>query len=199
MKRVMLVVLAALAAAPLAAQQARPGLSEAQAPPLRTGFYFQLGMGGGEERLDFDNDLLGYSDPLWAFTLNLRGGFTLGQHVRLGADFNSWIYPNGSVTESANSIMPNLQIYPLKRAGLYVRGGGGYAWSSISDNFYCCGSITYGGAGTNVGVGWEIPVSRSVAITPTADWYQYWIDNNAVGAYTERILSFGLAVTFQTH
>ena len=59
--------------------------------------------------------------------------------------------------------------------------------------------FTYGGAGTIVGVGWEIPVSRVVAITPTADWYQYWIDNNAVGAYTERILSLGLAVTFKTH
>jgi opacity protein-like surface antigen len=199
MKRMLLVVLAALVAAPLAAQQARPGLSEAQTPPLRHGFYFQLGLGGGMEQLNLDNDQLGYSDPLWAFTLNARGGYTFSQAVRLGVDFNSWIRPDGPVTETASSVMPNLQIYPVRNAGFYIRGGGGYAWSSISDNSYYYSSITYGGAGTNLGVGWEIPVSHTVALTPTFDWYQYWIDNGMIGSYTERILSFGLAVTFQTH
>jgi hypothetical protein len=200
MKRSLLALFAILAAAPLAAQESRPGLAETQAPPLRTGFYFQLGMGAGMEELNLDWDELGYSDPLWAFTINTRGGYTFSQHVRLGVDFNSWIYPNGYVTETASSVMPNLQLYPSKKAGFYVRGGGGYAWSSVSENdYYYYNSLTYGGFGTNVGVGWEIPVSRVISITPTADWYQYWIDNNAIGDYTERILSFGLAVTFQTH
>ena len=199
MKRILLVVLAGLAAAPLAAQQTRPGLAEATPPPLRRGFYFQLGMGGGVEALNLDNDNLGYSDDLWAFTLNTRGGYTFNQHVRLGADFNTWIRPDGPVTETASSIMPNVQLYPFATNGLHVRGGAGYAWSSVSDNSYYYSSITYGGFGTNVGVGWEIPISRSFAMTPTFDWYQYWIDNGYIGSYTERILSFGLALTFQTH
>jgi hypothetical protein len=199
MKRSLLALLALAIAAPLAAQGSRPGLAETKPPPLRTGFYFQLGMGAGMEQLNLDWDQLGYSDPLWAFTLNTRGGYTFSQHVRLGLDYNTWIYPSGGVTETASSIMPNLQLYPSKKAGLYVRGGGGYAWSSIYQNNYCCGSLTYGGFGTNVGVGLELPVSRVVSITPTADWYQYWINNNVIGNYSERILSFGLAITFQTH
>ena len=201
MKRILqLATLASLVAGmPLAAQESRPGLSVAEEPAMRKGFYLQFGMGGGEERLDLDNDLLGYSDAIWALTLNLRGGFALNPHLRLGADFNSWIRPEGGFTETASSIMPNLQLYPFRNSGLHVRGGGGYAWSSVYDHNYCCSSITYGGFGTNLGVGWDIPVSRKVALTPTADWYQYWIDNNVVGGYTERILSFGLAVSFQTH
>jgi len=203
MKRTMLVVLATLAAVPLAAQNARPGLAEATPPPLRTGFFFQAGLGGGEERLDADFNAAGYSDPIWALTFNARAGFTLGQHARLGADFHSWIHPNGSVTETVSTIMPNLQLYPFRNLGLYVRGGGGYAWSSVSDNNYYYSSITYGGFGTNLGAGWEIPVSRTVAITPTFDWYQSWFDNGVVNGivtdYTERVLAFGLGVTFQTH
>jgi hypothetical protein len=38
-----------------------------------------------------------------------------------------------------------------------------------------------------------------VALTPTFDWYQYWINNPAIGPYTERILAAGLAVTFQLY
>jgi hypothetical protein len=201
MKRILQLgmLLALVGGMPLAAQESRPGLAVAEEPAMRKGFYLQFGMGGGEERLDLDNDFLGYSDPIWALTLNLRGGFALNPHMRLGIDFNSWIRPEGEFTESASSVGPNLQLYPARNLGLHIRGGGGYAWSSFYDNNYCCSSITYGGVGTNLGVGWDIPVSRKVAITPTFDWYQYWIDNNQIGGYTERILSFGLAVSFQTH
>jgi hypothetical protein len=200
MKRMLtLAVLAVLVGTPLAAQQTRPGLAEAQAPPMRRGLYFQLGFGGGQEQLDLDWDNLGYSDPLWALTFNFRGGFTAHPNVRLGVDFHSWIRPDGPVTETASSIMPNVQLYPLRNYGLHVRGGAGYAWSSISTNEAWSSSITYGGWGTNLGAGWEFPLSRKVALTPTFDWYQYWINNAVIGSYTERILAVGLGVTFQLY
>ena len=196
MKRMLLVVLAAIAGTPLAAQQTRPGISVAEAPPMRQGAYIQIGGGAGMEQLDVENDAFGYSDELWEPTFNARAGAALHPNVRLGVDFNMWIRPDGDVTETASSVMPNLQIYLTRNAGLYIRGGAGYAWSSVSDNFYCCGSITYGGWGTNLGAGLEIPLSRTVAIGPTFDWYQYWISSGAID-YTERILSVGLGLTFQ--
>jgi hypothetical protein len=200
MKRMLtLAVLALLVGTPLAAQRTRPGLAETQKSPQRRGLYFQLGFGGGQEQLDLDRDNLGYSDPLWAPTFNFRGGFTAHPNVRLGADFHSWIRPDGPVTETASSIMPSLQLYPLRNVGLHVRGGAGYAWSSFTTNGAFLSSITYGGWGTNLGAGWELPLSRKVALTPTFDWYQYWITNGAIGPYTQRILAVGLGVTFQLY
>ncbi|HEX5634383.1 MAG TPA: hypothetical protein VFX50_14180, partial [Gemmatimonadales bacterium] len=135
MKRLLsLAVVAMLAATPLLAQN-RPGLAEADdddVAAVRRGFWLQVGAGGGREELKFEDDSRGYSDPLWAPTLNLRLGGTLGSNVRLGVDLNGWIRPEGDYTESLGSIMPVIQLYPAKTIGLHIRGGGGYVWSSVT-------------------------------------------------------------------
>ena len=190
-----LTVLAVLATSPLAAQ-GRPGLAEVGEPSLRRGFWMQLGLGAGREELKFEGDNLGYSDPLWAPTINGRLGATLGPHFRLGGDLNVWVRPEGDYTETLGSVMPVLQVYPARTVGFHVRGGGGYAWSSVTDEIYRFTS-TLGGFGTVVGAGWEIPVSRKLFITPYVDWYQYWIQSRTIGDFTERIISFGVALTFQ--
>jgi hypothetical protein len=195
MRLLSLAAMVLVTAAPLAAQTRR-GLAEVDEPGMRRGFWLQLGAGAGREELKLDGDPRGWSDPLWAPTLNLRAGATLGDHVRLGVDLNGWIRPEGDFTESLGSVMPVLQLYPSAHTGLHVRGGGGYAWSSVTDEFVNFTS-TLGGFGTVVGVGWELPVGRKVFLTPYVDWYQYWIQSRTVGDFQERVISFGLGITFQ--
>jgi len=190
-------LLGVLVAAPLAAQSRR-GLAEVETQSQRHGFWMQFGAGGGMEQLNLENDGLGYSDELWAPTFNFRVGGTVGENARLGADFNAWVRADGDFTEVVSSVMPVLQLYPAKQAGIHIRGGGGFAWSSVYDDIFNTRS-TINGFGTVAGVGWELPLSRKVFLTPYADWYQYWFDSREVGDFTERVIVVGVGITFQSH
>ncbi len=188
------VITALVIAAPLSAQVPRKGIAEV-VPSQRGGFWGSIGFGAGMERVDLDNDGRGYSDELWKPTFNLRLGGTVGQHVRLGGEVFVWWNSNSGVTETLVSVMPIVQLYPAKSTGLHLRGGAGWANSSLSD--YYGYSVGDNGFATMVGIGWELPISGSVFITPTVDWNPQWYDSGFDPGYTERIINFGLSIGFQ--
>ena len=107
-----------------------------QPAPLRGGFWGSIGFGAGMEQVDLDGDPFGYSDALWRPTFNFRLGGTVKQVLRLGGEVNVWTNYQGGITETLVSLMPVIQVYPIKTAGLNFRGGVGFAWSSVTDNYY---------------------------------------------------------------
>lgn len=179
----------------LEAQAPRKGIAEVQPAPLRGGFWGSIGFGAGMERVDLDGDAFGYSDALWRPTFNFRLGGTVQQVLRVGGEVNVWTNYQNGITETLVSLMPILQVYPVKTVGLNFRGGAGFAWSSVSDYYY------YGtgdnGFSTLVGVGWEFPLSSKFFITPGVDWYQQWYGGGSYPGYTERVINFSVSIGLQ--
>jgi len=180
----------------LNAQVPRKGIAEVQAS-RRGGFWGSIGFGAGMEQVDLDGDLYGYSDALWRPTFDFRLGGTVGQQLRFGGEVFVWSNYQGSITETLVTVMPIAQFYPVRSAGLNVRGGVGYAWSGVSDNYYYGVSVGDNGFSTLLGVGWEIPVSSKFFITPGVDWYQQWYGGGYYPGYTERIINFSVSIGLQ--
>jgi hypothetical protein len=185
----------------LEAQVPRKGIAEFQ-PSLRGGFWGSIGFGAGMENVDLDGDAFGYSDALWRPTFNFRLGGTVKQVLRLGGEVNVWTNYSGSITETLVTLMPIIQVYPIRSAGLNFRGGVGYAWSSVTDNYYYYVSSGNNGFSTLLGVGWEFPVSSKFFITPGVDWYQEWYGggyypDGYFPGYTERVINFSISIGLQ--
>ena len=185
----------------LEAQVPRKGIAEVQ-PSLRGGFWGSMGFGAGMENVNLDGDAFGYSDALWRPTFNFRLGGTVKQVLRLGGEVNVWTNYSGSITETLVTLMPIIQVYPIRSAGLNFRGGVGYAWSSVSDNYYYYASSGNNGFSTLLGVGWEFPLSSKFFITPGVDWYQEWYGggyypDGYFPGYTERVINFSISIGLQ--
>ena len=196
-RRVAVAVLAIMMSSQLEAQVPRKGIAEVQPSPLRGGVWGSLGFGAGMENVDLDNDAFGYSDALWRPTFDFRLGGTVKQVLRIGGEVFVWSNYQGGFTETLVSLMPIVQVYPIKTAGLNVRGGAGYAWSSVTDNYYYGVTTGDNGFGTLLGVGWEFPVSSKFFITPGVDWYQQWYGGGTYPGYTERIINFSVSIGLQ--
>jgi hypothetical protein len=193
LRRLAVAVLAITMSSQLQAQVPRKGIAEVQPSP-RGGFWGSMGFGAGMEQVDLSGDLLGYSDPLWRPTFNFRLGGTVKQVLRLGGEVFVWTNIQGGITETLTSVMPILQVYPARTAGLNLRGGAGYAWSGVSNFGAFVGD---NGFGTLLGIGWEFPVSSKFFITPGVDWYQQWYGGGFQPSYTERIINFSLSIGLQ--
>lgn len=64
------------------------------------------------------------------FELGLSGGHRLGNHARIGLDVDGWLlqaynYNNPIVGESVTNVLGVIDVFPLRRIPLFVRGGAG--------------------------------------------------------------------------
>ena len=201
MRRPMLILaLLALAAgtvSPLAAQRRERdrGIVELAPEAARGGFYIGAGLGAGRESYKY-SDGLNYTDGLTKPTLSIRLGGTPNPSTRVGAEIFAWGSEVPEGTESFAAFLLSAQIYPMRDAGLYVKGGGGMARSGID---YNNGSSSYEtGFAWNVGAGYEIPLSRAVGLGPMVDFYQGTFTRRNEPTLTERVMNIGVQVTFQT-
>ena len=209
---VVLTTLVAGATPTLHAQGRDRGLVEMPSRDLRHGFYFTGVLGAGREQCKFETAACGVLDvnglplpshgatwrtPVTSPSFALRLGGTPNGSTRIGAELLGWSADNGPTTESTVGLLGNVQLYPSKRAGFYLKGGLGYAWSTV--DFHDRSKATDNGFIFNAGAGYEIAVSRNVSIGPIVDFYQASYASR-VGDETlsERILLVGLSITFQS-
>ena len=197
------VVLVALGVAPQAMAQgtgAPKGLEVVKNPSRRSGFWGTLGFGVGSESFSVP---AGAPDPGWQSspTFDMRMGGTPDIHFRLGGELVSWYSDNGQYSQSLGGMAAIAQIYPSTTQGFFLKGGGGYAWNSFGEDYYCywyaCYQTGYSedsGFMWTAGAGWEIPVSRKVNIVPTVDYYESYFGGRYTDNYTERLWNFGLSV-----
>lgn len=195
MRSAMLVVLAlAVSASSLHAQHRRPGLRHS-GPDGRSGFWAVLTGGAGVEQVNFDDDGLGFSDPLTRPVVGVRLGGTLSEHWRLGAEANAWVNERGPLTETVGGMLLVAQFYPSSTAGLFLKGGIGLGRSAIEDDFGNT-EADYGAAGS-IGLGWDVRLARHLYLVPTVDFANYQLDAGGGGHYRERITTFGLGLAYQ--
>ena len=196
----------------LQAQGRDRGLVEMPSRDLRSGFYFTGALGAGREQCKFETAPCGvlnangqplpsggatWRTPVTTPAFQLRIGGTANASTRIGAELLGWSANNGPTTESTVGLLGNVQLYPSRRAGFYVKGGIGYGWSTV--DFHDGSKATDHGFIVNAGAGYEVNVSRNVTLGPVVDFYQGSYPGS-VGAetLTERILFVGLSITLQS-
>ena len=176
-----------------AAQQPPPGLVEVK-EGSRRGFWLGIGVGAGGE----SNDVVpgtGYSDLFYQPTFSLGAGGTIGQNLRLGGEVIAWVNEEVDAVESLSSVLLVARFYPLKQAGLYLKGGVGLGRNAVDfDDGFNLGDT---GLAALVGAGYELRVSRHLYLNPAVDFVAHTYDGRAGGSYRERLINFGLGVLIQ--
>jgi hypothetical protein len=175
------------------AQQPPPGLVEVK-DEGRRGFWFGIGVGAGGE----SNDLVGsgYSDLFYQPTVSFRAGGTVSPHLRLGGEVHSWFDEQGDAVASLSSLLFIAQVYPLRKAGLYLKGGAGIGRNALDfDDGFDVGDTGFAGL---VGAGYELRLGRRFYLNPAVDLVGHHYSGRFNGDYTERLVNFSLGVVFQT-
>ena len=151
--------------------------------------------GAGVEQVNFDNDGLGYSDPLTRPAGSLRLGGTPSPHWRLGGEVSTWVNEDGPLTETVGGLQFIAQFYPSRRAGVFLKAGLGLGRSEVEDDFG--GVADDYGVGGSVGLGYDVRLGRHVFLVPSVDFAGYELDAGGGDRYRERIATFGLGIAYQ--
>lgn len=205
-----LLVLAGLMAGSVSvasAQGGDRGLVAVSNTTTRAGFYITGGLGDGLDQYK-DEGYPTYSPWLSSPAAVIRIGGAVNPNVRLGAEVFGWRHSYYDVADSVNAsenftaFLFDVQFYPAAASGFYVKGGIGLAHSGTTYAYE--GESGGNGFAFSGGVGYDIPLSRSVSIAPVADFYQSHFSNGidpsfANGySYTEHVLNIGASITFQS-
>ncbi len=129
-------------------------------PQLRHGFWFSGGLGYGS---------LGCQDcggRTGSLSGNISLGGTLSQKVLLGVSTNGWTKSENGSTLTVGSLTAAIRFYPSPTGGFFLTGGLGLG--TVSAGISGFGSASETGVAALLGLGYDIPVSHSVSLSP------YW-------------------------
>lgn len=173
------------------------GLVELPPEQLRSGFYIGGGVGAGAEQNKYSDELQ-YTQSLTKPTLNLRLGGTPNANTRVGAEFFGWFNSVNGGTETFGTALITAQLYPVRNAGLFLKVGGGIAQAGTPALDPFASNITETGFGWSVGAGYEIQLSRQLAIGPMVDFYKGTFTKRDQPTLSDRVLNIGVELTYQS-
>ncbi len=160
----------------------------------RAGFWGSVGVGMGAQSFRFAGDE-GFGPVLYQPTAALALGGTINSSFRVGAEGQAWINAMGSDVESMASAMLIAQWYPIKTAGVFLKGGAGIGRTGL-DRADGTSSADIGFA-TTLGVGAELRMGGTMFMVPSITWVYHVYQNPGEAAYRARVVNFGLALLFQ--
>jgi len=191
----------ALFAAPLAAQYERgPG-----------GFWLRFGAGYGTA--NYTCDVCGTGPRIGGITGSLELGGTLNRSLRLGGFVDGWTNGSGGLTQTMSTVGAALYVYPAGTSRFYLKGGVGFSTYHESEyagydnfgNYYVSPPVTGTGWGFTTGVGVDIPIGRSVSLTPFVDYswggigtLMYPDGSLYANQWNQNFASVGLSVAFSS-
>lgn len=157
------------------------GSASAQQAQTREGFWIGGGLGYGSMGLSCEG--CGDTDRVGAPSGYLKLGTTLRQNVLLGVETNAWTKSELGVRLTMANISGAVYWYPMATNGMFVKAGAGYS------------ALDAGGGGTNGfgilgGVGYDVRMTKSLSITPVANWFRGGFDGGSAN-----VLQIGLGVT----
>ena len=160
------------------------------APPRRQGFWFHLGLGYGTA--DFNCDNCGTTSREGGLAGTAAVGGTLSPQLLLGVESDGWYKDESGIKVSYGSLNAVAYYYPMRSGGLFLKAGGGLATYRFSND----GSVDDTGLGLLGGVGVDVPISRSVSLTPTVTFNAAMMgDNQGAQGVTINWLTLGASVT----
>lgn len=165
-------------------------VGSAEAQGRRQGFWISGGLGGGvntAQGLDGERLAGGAS--------YLRLGGALTPQVLLGADIIGWVRSQNDVSNIRGNTTIAALFYPSPNGGFFVKGGVGLSVVRVSaDVLGVSVSGTEKGFGSTLGVGVDLPIGRSVSLTPNLDMLLQRFDAG-IGSQTNTLLVFTVGIT----
>jgi hypothetical protein len=125
---------------------------------VRQGFWIGLGLGAGSAGCE------GCDGRLTGLSGNFALGGTLSRNVLLGAFFNGWTKSLDGVTLTGGTLTGGIRVYPNPLNDFFFTGGLGIATIELEVGGFSETSDV--GAGAMLGFGYDIPVGRSISVTP---------------------------------
>lgn len=116
---------------------------------------------------------------------NFAVGGTLSKSLLLGVESDGWSKSESGGTLTSWNLSGVAFFYPAPAAGLFLKGGVGIGGWTIA------GEETESGLGLVAGVGYDLPVGRTVSITPTATYR--W--SQLVDSINQNVIQLGLSFT----
>ena len=187
--------------------QHRRGLVDVSYRHERHGAWLSFGLGAGTDTYRYD------ADPHFAHSLTkpsffIAAGGTVNPHLRLGGEINAWVNTYNddvsgyNITESLVGGLLTAQVYPIRDLGLFVKGGAGISRSGadVSGGYSGSGEV---GFAYLYGAGYELKLGRNFFITPLVSVMNHRSNpgnrntTDPFGALHERVVSFGVGLTFQ--
>lgn len=167
-------------------------LGSAQAQ-TRGGFFLGLGAGWGSAKTDCDS-CQGGRDRQDSVATHLRVGTTLSERLALGVELNGWFHTNISLIGATAAFY----LYPNDQ-GLFFKAGVGLSRDDVP-----LGSETLAGVGWGAmaGIGYDIPIGSSFAVTPVAT-FRYAqpgdlrLDGETIlSGFKHNVIEVGVGLTF---
>jgi len=155
-KVVLGVLLLSLAAANVALAQRKADGT----PVRRQGFFVGLGVGAGSVGIECSGCP---SDRKSGGSGYIRLGSTLGAHWLLGAEIDGWTRSESGVDMVLANVALVASWYPSRTGGFFLKFGfGGVAYQEDDGT----DKTETAGAGGIIGIGYDIPLGRTVSLTP---------------------------------
>src|SRR5256885_13862437 len=106
----------------LAGLCAAASAARAQYPQRRDGFWIGFGLGYGSSQVTCDScRRVSRQGGVTGF---LKLGGAPSRNLLIGAALNGWAHSDGSATETMANVTASLYLYPRRRSGFFVTGGG---------------------------------------------------------------------------
>ena len=138
---------------------------ETKPNPRSSPWWVAGGMGAGQISLSSDQQ---HGNGVTTFALGFSGGYQPANWLRFGLLVNGWQLQadnliDPTVGEDVGNVGGVVDIFPLRRSGLFARGGYGLSKYSINRPLGINGS----GPGWEAGGGYEIPIHGRIRLVPT--------------------------------
>lgn len=156
----------------------------------RQGFWFNIGFGYGSA--DFNCDNCGSTDREGSLAGNIGAGGTLSPQLLLGVESNGWYKDESGVKSTFGNLAAVAYFYPSASGNLFLKGGVGLSGYKFENG----GSVDDTGLGLLAGIGFDLPISKSLSITPTAA-FNFGMMGDKSGAQSVNInwISVGASLT----
>jgi hypothetical protein len=152
-----LLAAAALLAAPVS-------LHAQQASQVRSGIAMSFGLGAGSNGYTCANCGSGRRNGGSVF---LSIGGTVSPSVVLAGELSGWSREQDGTSYTTAFIGPTAQWYPNVDAGFFLKAGAGIGSVRLKDNtVFSQDELLSNGFGYQVGMGYDLPITHSFALTP---------------------------------
>lgn len=114
-----------------------PGTIGPVAAPLRDGFHFSLGIGGGSISASCDECPVDFfDDRLNGLSGRIQVGRAVSSNLVIAAELSGWMRNDRPVFRRIAAVGLVVLGYPSDTSGFFVKGGVGGLRASIDDDFY---------------------------------------------------------------
>lgn len=153
-----------LSAAAQAAGQRSAVAQDGALHDVREGVWYGIAAGAGWDRLSCG---VCAGERRGGIAGSARAGGTLSANWLLGGELNGWSNSSGGVNEHLVFVSAVAHWFPAPTGSVHFKGGLGYLAYAANDDEASLSTTAFGVQG---GIGYDLPIARGVALTPSFSW-----------------------------